>query len=74
MTLAEYLDEHAVSLSAVMRRSGVAYTTALRAKRGEPVALPAAKKISAATDGLVTVAELVIGDESEPAPSTGTEG
>lgn len=56
--LRDWCKARGVSLSEVMRRSGVAYTTVLAGADGKLSRVTIASKISEATDGEVTIAEL----------------
>lgn len=59
MHLRRWLQLSNRSLLSLSQEARIAYDTALRAKRGVPVSLPTAQKLSAATGGDVTVDELV---------------
>lgn len=57
MRLSQYLKATGRTLHEVALEAGIAYTTALRA-RDATVSYPTAVRISAATDGRVTVKDL----------------
>lgn len=68
MKLRDWCQRNGLTLSDVMRRSGVAYTTVLRATEGRLGRYDVAQKISDVTGGEVSIAELC-GDTDEEDPA-----
>jgi hypothetical protein len=60
-------------LSRVMRSTGLAWGTIVKASQGRPVTYPVAKKISDATGGEVSVASLCETGSIPPPPSSAGE-